>query len=267
MRCPVDFYYTNVLKAPLPPSPEEEFALNFGIAVHKALQLFVQQSRESDKKTIKRFLSANELVLLFEDCMKEIYYRFDENRYDDALKYGSEILRRYHETEIAGWTTVISIERDFKADYHGIKMKGRIDKLEFGGPQAMVIDYKTGNADKAAEKLRPPRNKALVEENPLDPGNGTDYWRQAMFYKVLVSSDIHKKYTFKGVQFDFVEPSKQTGQFEKGVPELSPEGEMMFNIQLQTAWKSIHNGDFSKSCGRQDCYWCNFAKNDVNQLI
>ena len=63
-----------------------------------------------------------------------------------------------------------------------------------------VVDYKTGDPDKAIPKLKGPSDK--------DP-NGGDYWRQAVFYKILLI--IMNKKTGKSIstEFDFIEPDKK----------------------------------------------------------
>ena len=60
-----------------------------------------------------------------------------------------------------------------------VPIKGKLDKLEFFGKDVNVVDYKTGDPEKAKEKLLPPNDKKP---------NGGDYWRQAVFYKILVDN-------------------------------------------------------------------------------
>ena len=53
-------------------------------------------------------------------------------------------------------------------------------KLEFTGKLVNVVDYKTGKYENAIKKL--------VSPNEKEP-NGGDYWRQAVFYKILLDND------------------------------------------------------------------------------
>ena len=63
-----------------------------------------------------------------------------------------------------------------------------------------VVDYKTGDPDKAMTKLKGPHDK--------DP-NGGDYWRQAVFYKILVDNYRAKDWKVVSTEFDFIEPDKK----------------------------------------------------------
>ena len=74
-------------------------------------------------------------------------------------------------------------------------MKGKLDKLEFDGKSVNVVDYKTGDIEKAKKKLNPPQ-----EEDP----NGGDYWRQAVFYKILVDNYEQKNWKVVSTEFDFI---------------------------------------------------------------
>jgi DNA helicase-2/ATP-dependent DNA helicase PcrA len=56
-------------------------------------------------------------------------------------------------------------------------LKGKLDKIEFNGRDALIVDYKTGDPEKSKEKFARPNTK-----NP----NGGDYWRQAVFYKIML---------------------------------------------------------------------------------
>jgi len=130
-----------------------------------------------------------------------------------------------------------------------VPLKGKIDKLEFEGKSVNVVDYKTGDPDKAIEKLRPPNDK-----NP----NGGDYWRQAVFYKILVDES---KNDWKAVstEFDFIEPDKKKN-YQKRKVIINPEDLATVTNQISTVWKKIQERDFYTGCGKEDCHWCNFVK-------
>lgn len=71
----------------------------------------------------------------------------------------------------------MAVERNIRGVvYNGVPLKGKLDKLEFNGKEVNVVDYKSGNIDNAIPKMKAPHEK--------DP-NGGDYWRQAVFYKIL----------------------------------------------------------------------------------
>ena len=77
----------------------------------------------------------------------------------------------------------------------GIPLKGKLDKLEFDGKAVNVVDYKTGNVDNAKEKIKGPNDKQP---------DGGDYWRQAVFYKILVDNYEAKDWKVVSTEFDFI---------------------------------------------------------------
>jgi DNA helicase-2/ATP-dependent DNA helicase PcrA len=81
-----------------------------------------------------------------------------------------------------------------------VPLRGKLDKLEFDGRSVNVVDYKTGDPDKAKFKLQSPSDK--------DPVGG-DYWRQAVFYKILVENYEKKGWRVVSTEFDFIEPDKK----------------------------------------------------------
>jgi DNA helicase-2/ATP-dependent DNA helicase PcrA len=34
------------------------------------------------------------------------------------------------------------------------------------------------------------------------------------------------------------------------------------NQQIQQVWNKIQDKDFYTGCGKEDCHWCNFVKNN-----
>ncbi len=62
-----------------------------------------------------------------------------------------------------------------------------------------MVDYKTGNPDNAIQKTKGPN-----EKQPL----GGDYWRQAVFYKLLVDRS-QRDWQVVSTEFDFIEPNNK----------------------------------------------------------
>src|SRR5438477_3320841 len=132
-------------------------------------------------------------------------FRHRENFTHEAFKrrieYGDEVLRHYYDKYISTWNKVVVIERNIRnVVVNGVPLKGKLDKLEFNGKEVNVVDYKTGDIEKAKSKLMHP--------NDREP-NGGDYWRQAVFYKILMDHYEHKDWKVISTEFDFVEPDKK----------------------------------------------------------
>jgi DNA helicase II / ATP-dependent DNA helicase PcrA len=111
------------------------------------------------------------------------------------------------------------------------------------------VDYKTGDVDNAKDKLAPPSEKCP---------EGGDYWRQAVFYKILV--DNHRKaWRVVSSEFDFIEPDKRKEYRKIKIP-VSQEDIDFVSDQITQTWQKIQNRDFYIGCGKPDCHWCNFVK-------
>lgn len=134
-----------------------------------------------------------------------------------------------------------------------IPLKGAIDKIEFDTQQVVVIDYKTGSVENAKEQLKGPH-----EKNPL----GGDYWRQAVFYKILLNHHP-KNWVVSTAEFDFIEPNKKK-EFEKIVVPITDADITTVSQQIRMVWEKIQAKDFYTGCGKEDCHWCNFVK--TNEL-
>ena len=242
LRCPLEFYFRNVVNIP---SPRNE-AAEFGSAVHHALQrLFEQMQRYSE------FPNAQSLVQDFEWYMHRHRELFTKEQFDRRMEYGADVLINYYNTYINKWNTVVAIERSIKGVVvNGIPMKGKIDKLEFDGTDVNIVDYKTGDLEKARSKLMLPNEK--------EP-NGGDYWRQAVFYKILLDNYAGRKWNAVSFEFDFIEPDKKN-EYHRRKVRIEPEDITTVTQQILTVWNKIQQYDFYTGCGKPDCHWCNFVK-------
>jgi len=113
-----------------------------------------------------------------------------------------------------------------------------------------VVDYKTGDPDKALPRLKGPNDK--------EP-NGGDYWRQAIFYKILVDNYGYKDWKVISAEFDFIEPDKKKN-FRKEKCVITPDDISIVTQQITDTWQKIQNREFYIGCGKEDCHWCNFVK-------
>ena len=62
-------------------------------------------------------------------------------------------------------------------------------------------------------------------------------------------------------EFDFVEPNKKK-EFEKVSINISEADITTVTQQIQSTWKKIQEKDFYTGCGKPECHWCNFVKNN-----
>ncbi len=243
LDCPLGFYYKNLIRIP---SPKNE-ATEFGSAVHYALEQLFRKMQESGTNT---FSGKESFLDNFVWYMKRHRESFTREQFNRRMEYGQEVLSNYYDSSISSFNRIVAIERRIKTVYKNIPIRGAMDKLEFDGKNVNVVDYKTGDVDKAKEKLKAPNDKQP---------NGGDYWRQAVFYKLLIDHYDQKDWRVVSTEFDFVEPDKKK-QYRKEKIIITPADLETVSQQITTVWEKIQNKEFYTGCGKEDCHWCNFVK-------
>ncbi len=242
LLCPLVFYYRNLLRIP---SPKNE-AAEFGSAVHYALEQLFRIMKDNKQQ----FPSCEMFISYFEWHMQRHRESFTQEQFERRMEYGQEVLANYYEKYLTSWNKIVVLEMNLRnVSVQGVPLKGKVDKLEFDGKNVNVVDYKTGNPENATDKLRPPSEK--------DP-NGGDYWRQAVFYKILTDNNS-SGWNIVSTEFDFVEPDKKKN-YRKAKIVVSPSDIEAVTQQIVTVWQKIQNRDFYTGCGEEDCHWCNFVK-------
>jgi DNA helicase-2/ATP-dependent DNA helicase PcrA len=244
LKCPLQFYFNNLVRVPSGKSESTEF----GSAIHSALQQFFQQMQDSNQ-----FPSKERLFAYFEEYMLKNKKSFTKEQFKRRMEYGGEVLSNYYNAYINEWNKVVVIERTIKnVIVNGVPLKGKLDKLEFNGKLVNVVDYKTGDVEKAKDKLLGPNDKQP---------EGGDYWRQAVFYKILVDNYDQKSWQVISSEFDFVEPDNKK-KYRKEKIVISDTDIDTVKNQISTVWQKIQDHDFYTGCGKEDCHWCKFVKNN-----
>jgi DNA helicase II / ATP-dependent DNA helicase PcrA len=199
----------------------------------------------------KEFPTTVEFIGDFEWFMNRHRESFTQEQFNRRWEYGHEVLTNYYDKYILTWPRIVKIENYITpVTINGVPIKGKLDKMEFDGKAVNVVDYKTGDPEKAKPKLLPPNEK--------DP-NGGDYWRQAVFYKILVDHYGMKDWKVVSTEFDFVEPDKKKN-YRKEKLLITPQDITTVIQQITTVWQKIQQHDFYTGCGKEDCHWCQFVK-------
>jgi DNA helicase-2/ATP-dependent DNA helicase PcrA len=249
LDCPLRFYFQCLIRVPSGKSP----AATFGQAVHWTLN-----------RTFKKLKEWGDEFPPLEEFMKEFRWYMYRNRdsftKDDfklRVAYGEKILPAYYEENAPLWNKIAITERTIKnIEIEGVPIKGNLDKIEFTGKQVTVVDYKTGKLKNAKDKLLRP-----TTEQP----NGGDYWRQAVFYKILIDHDRTNDWQVINTIFDFVEPVKD-GEYHKEKVFITDDDIATVTDQIKTVYQKILAHDFSTGCGKKECDWCHFVKSNFKQV-
>lgn len=141
LRCRRKFYhrYVEALKAhELPRDLPEEWEI--GNIVHNALKnVYEVRSAYEDREALRHDVE-KALLACSGGSVLEAY----------LLKLWKRRLMPFYENEMqrfAGGATVKSCEREFTGSYGGLKLTGRIDRIDDVGGVLEVLDYKTGSFD------------------------------------------------------------------------------------------------------------------------
>ncbi len=246
LNCPLEFYYKNLIRIP---SAKNE-SLEFGSAIHHALEKLFSRMQESKKE---EFPTTEVFIQDFEWWMHHHRESFNQEQFDRRMEYGKKVLTNYYKHYLGTFNKIVSTERRVNnIVVNNVLLKGRLDKMEFDGSYVNVVDYKTGNFENAKKKLQPPNS-----QNP----NGGDYWRQAVFYKILIDNYNAKDWKVNSSEFDFIEPDTKN-IFQKIKLVITPADITTVTEQIVSVWNKIQNRDFFIGCGSPDCHWCNFVKSN-----
>lgn len=251
LDCPLRFYYNSLIRIP---SAKSE-AAEFGTAVHSALSDFLKEMMNNGKIypgkdfLINRFayhinrgreVFTKENLQRFTEHGKNILAGYYEHYYIPAPK-GDFILTEYPLTKVV---------------INTIPLKGFADKIQFWGNDIVISDFKSGSFDKAKK-----RGEFFKPGEKEGHPHGGNYWRQAVFYKLLADNLPNKNWKVLHTQFDFVEPNSKN-EFEIEKQYTSAEEVEQVKKQIADVWEKIQQHDFYTGCGKPGCNWCNFAKDN-----
>jgi DNA helicase-2/ATP-dependent DNA helicase PcrA len=247
LHCPVSFYYECILKVPF----IKNDALAFGSAIHTALE----QMYKLMKKNNGTFPTQEEVLAVFKSAMYRESSSFSPVQYERRMEQGTTLLNNYYEDYID--TLVKNVEIEWMVAKYlldGVPVTGKIDKIEFDGNNCTVVDYKTGDPDKASSTT------LTAAPNDKEP-NGGDYWRQMVFYKLLIEHQPNINWRVTMGMFDYVEKGRNSNDYKQIHVPMFQQDEGIVLAQLKDSYTRIMNHEFDKGCGKDTCSWCKFARN------
>jgi DNA helicase-2/ATP-dependent DNA helicase PcrA len=107
LKCPLEFYFKNLIRIP---SPKNE-ATEFGSAVHHALEKLFRKMQEGGKE---KFPVKDEFIADFTWYMQRHRESFTKEQFDRRIEYGLEVLSNYYDKYISSFNKIVAIERNIR---------------------------------------------------------------------------------------------------------------------------------------------------------
>ncbi len=245
LNCPLRFYFENILRVPTARTE----AMGFGQAIHYAFEQFFRNHEKHEHP-----LSQDNLLGAFQLGMDRYQSHFTLQEFEEKLYYGKKILTGYYDQYRESWTLpqrIFTEQSIQNVTYKDVPIAGILDKVELFNSQVRVTDYKTGSLSYGRRKTSAPK--------PTNDNLGGDYWRQVVFYKILIDADPKRNWNMVEGIIDFVQPNKEGDYFRKK-QEVSDQDIELVGEQIVDTYQKIKEHEFNRGCGKEDCYWCNFVK-------
>jgi DNA helicase-2/ATP-dependent DNA helicase PcrA len=248
LDCPLRFYFQCLIRVPSGKSP----AATFGSAVHDALKRAFRKVKDKGDE----FPTTEEFMQDFRSYIYRNRDAFTKREFTLRMDYGEKILPPYYEQNVPTWNKITLVELPIKnLEIAGVPVKGNLDKVEFNGKDVTIVDYKTGKLKYAKDKFDRPGEKSP---------SGGDYWRQAVFYKLLIDNDRTKDWQVVNTVFDFVEPVAD-GEYHKEKVLITAQDVAEVTAQITDTYQKIMAHDFATGCGKKECDWCHFVRSNFEQ--
>ncbi len=236
LKCPWRYFYSNLIRIPIETTP----SLSFGNSIHSTLRWYVDNLQEK--------ISLQKLQMKFEEILEG--QSIDQNSKNKILNESKDVLDGFYKSFLQKidknqkYLTEYTINNSiFDSEMGEIKIKGNLDRIDFiDKNQIRIIDYKTTKPKSVNQILGKTKN------------DNADYYRQLIFYKMLI--DLDKRWDLKETELIFVKPndrgvylSRKFEISEKEVAELKAE-------IIRVADEIINLKFWDKKCDEKDCPYC-----------
>ncbi len=251
LECPWKYFYQNLIRIPSAPTIHQAY----GIAVHASLQdLFSILKKEDKGKSFlldsfeghlnRQFVSERDRASLLEKGKKSLGGWYDT--YSDSWNINVLTEMRINGISLSLDT---GLRRYDTGEINDVRLTGVLDKVEFIEDNIVnVVDYKTG---------KPKTRNDVMGNTKSSNGN---YYRQLVFYKLLLTHFNDGAYSMQSGTIDFIEPDEKEN-YHKETFEISDEevSELTTIIQ-RVAGEILSLAFWDKTCDEKDCEFCGLRK-------
>lgn len=214
--CPLRYKYAYVLKVPVAPN----HSLSFGNTIHDTLKEFHTQ------KMFGKDMSFKQLLKIYEKNWNPLGY-LDEKHRKARFESGKKLLENYYEKNKNLDVKHLGIEKSFNIFVDGIKLFGKIDRIdEHENGDIEIIDYKTGT----------PKNQLEVDKDA-----------QMTIYAMGAKEALNLNP--KNMTFYYVETGEKISTTRTDAQIQTEKG------KIKEVVNGIKKGDFEPTPGKH-CTWC-----------
>lgn len=252
MECPSKFLYKSILKLPEAPNPNSEK----GNAMHEALS-YVWQLKRKDEETIIKTMESS-LKEYFNQSLLSLSEK--EAAVEELLLNVPKVARALRPLfSLDGKVeTEISVKTMYTGKYAKqdviLPLHGKLDVVLDGEDKTLVFDYKTKEVMSV---------NAIKGETKNDDGN---YFRQLVFYKILLESEAGYKNKTIEPALVFVKPDSKGRCQIVSIPIVKADEERVKN-EIKTLIESVWSGSvMTEFCDGSDCEWCKLKKLTANSF-
>ena len=253
LHCPKSIYFDDVLQlsqAAGLSAGEKEKSTKITINHASTGPVFGTAIHETMEKIYKEDLQLEDAIEFYDSSLyshqEEI---IDTMSVEELKEYGHNLLTNLFEHYIPNSLKGehVSLEKELRVKLgDNYLINGIIDKLEFDNDLIRVVDYKTGSAQRGIEELEV----------------GHDYWRQAVFYNLLLENSSEIDTTDKRIetQYIFLDDNSTESGYSIHTIQVTKEDLDLVTSQIQNFWSHMNTADFTGSCGKNDCDYCRLAE-------
>ncbi|MFH0773166.1 MAG: ATP-dependent DNA helicase [bacterium] len=235
ITCPWRYIFRNLIRLP----DVRGYYLLLGTAVHETVREYISQLKKGTK------WGEEDLLIYFKESI--IHYSASEKDLIALGEKGTQIIQSYYQKRMKKWDTQRESELIIPNMYldADISINGKIDMIELKkNHEVVVFDFKTGKAKS--------RNALLGGTQ----AKNKDYYRQLVFYKLLLS--LYKKGQYKMTEgvVEFVESAMEG--------EVKSESFTIEDSEVKELIQQIHHmkdslltlSFWNTTCDDEDCEYC-----------
>jgi len=232
IKCPRCFFFNTILKIPKVKTESQ----SLGTVIHESLKFIQVNLNETGKIPDIKIIHARLEDILNREFLTSI-------KYDSVMEKSKKLLDKFVCGNKDFFVRHSITEKNmgpYSIIWEGIPIAGKIDLIKFNPDDKKiieVIDFKTGNPDTKGSQLS-------------QKGLG-DYYRQLLFYKLLIESAPQLNWKVMMGTIKFIEPSREDGDkwIERSY-DLNIQDYELLKAKVKEVYKKIQNLEFDE-CGEK----------------